>query len=86
VRILGVAMVWATTSANSCSLDPKYRLISIAVTPPSLAISRTPTPSYPDRAKARWAEARIAARVAAAFRRRGGVTLGAWLFFLIIRM
>src|ERR1700722_6354357 len=72
--MLGVAIVSATTSANSFSFDPKYRLISIAVTPAPLAISRTPTPSYPARANARRAEARIALRVAAAFRRRGGTT------------
>ena len=33
MSVLGVLMVSAITSANSCSLDPKYRLISIAVTP-----------------------------------------------------
>src|SRR5260370_16045 len=51
--MLGVATVSATTSANSCSFDPKYRLISIAVTPAPFPISRTPAPSYPPRAKAR---------------------------------
>ncbi len=68
--MLGDAMVSAMTSAKSRSFDPKYRLISIAVTPAPFAISRTPTPSYPARAKARRAAARIALRVALAFRGR----------------
>src|SRR5260370_28661298 len=68
--MLGVAIVSAMTSANKRYFDPKYRLIRIAVTPAPSAISRTPTPSNPARTNARRAEARIALRVAAAFRRR----------------
>jgi hypothetical protein len=68
--MLGVAMVSPRTSVNSRSFDPKYRFTSIAVTPAPAAISRTPTPSYPARAKADRAEMRIAARVTAAFRFR----------------
>ena len=60
----------STASANSCSFDPKYRFTSMAVTPASPAMSRTPTPSYPALAKLRMAEANIASRVAAALRGR----------------
>ena len=42
---VGGANETSTASANSCSFDPKYLFTIIAVTPASLAISRTPTPS-----------------------------------------
>jgi hypothetical protein len=67
----GCAKDVSTASANNCSLDPKYLFTSMAVTPASPAISRTPTPSYPARAKLRMAEFKIASRVAAALRGRG---------------
>ena len=35
----------STASANNSSLEPKYLFTSMAVTPASRAISRTPTPS-----------------------------------------
>ncbi|MNL47795.1 hypothetical protein D3C87_1706010 [compost metagenome] len=43
VTMPGAASTVSTTSSNSWSFDPKYRLTSIAVTPAASAISRTPT-------------------------------------------
>jgi hypothetical protein len=68
----GGANETSTASANSFSFDPNYRFTTMAVTPASPAISRTPTPSYPARAKCLTAEFRMASRVAAAFRDREG--------------
>ena len=57
-------------------------LLLPSTTPAPLAISRTPTPSYPARAKARRAETRIASRVAAASRR----LTGAMIFFTFLAL
>jgi hypothetical protein len=58
--IVGGSNTVSTTFSNNPSLDPKYRLTSIAVTPASAAISRTPTPLYPLRVNAVTADSRIA--------------------------
>ncbi len=55
-----------TASAKSCSLPPKYRLISAGFTPASPAISRTVVPSKPLSEKAFRAASINRSRVACA--------------------